>query len=80
MNNPIKSQQDLERFVGKLIADGINFHPDTPFEEYVNEARVRVYDDWEAWVLNCRMAEAFERFGETVYDTSLRIIRKRLQA
>lgn len=41
---PIKTPADRVRFFDALLGAGLNFHPDTPFDDYVdNDTSKRVY-------------------------------------
>lgn len=36
MKTEIKTIEDVKDFFEQLINEGVNFHPDTPFEDYIN--------------------------------------------
>lgn len=61
----ISSKADVRTFFDELLADGINFHPDTCGEEYEPPIAARRY--------NAAMARCFDigkRFGFDVYSVA----------
>lgn len=65
LNNPITSVNDIRSFVEYIInTEQVSFHPDTPFNDYINlETKERTYTDEEAELRDSKLQECFE-FGE----------------
>jgi len=63
-NNPITSITDIRAFVEHLITvEDIEFHTDTPFEDYINrETKQPTYNKTEAQLRDNKLNECFE-FG-----------------
>jgi len=59
---PLKTKQDVHRFFAYLLNDlELNFHPDTPFEDYINlESGQPSFTPEQQKQLNQRMDEAFK--------------------
>ncbi len=56
----IESEADVKRFFEALVDGGINFHPDTDFDFYVDlKTDARIFDEDEASVLNRAMEDTF---------------------
>lgn len=62
MHTPLKTKQDVHRFFAYLLNDlELNFHPDTPFEDYINlESGQPSFTPAQQKQLNQRMDEAFK--------------------
>lgn len=55
----IESRADVLTFFNALVEGGINLHPDTDFDYYVNRAGVRIFNEDDAAVLNKAMEATF---------------------
>jgi hypothetical protein len=64
-NDPITSVNDIRTFVEHLInVENLNFHIDTPFEDYINmETKQPTYNKEEAELRTDKLNECFE-FGQ----------------
>lgn len=73
----IKTEADIKAFFVWLVADQyLNFHPDTPFEDYVYyDTNDRVYSDESAASLNAIMDRCFE-IKEDVYEIGLEVFKE----
>lgn len=73
----IDSLRDVELFAAELVAEGISFHPDDDFEEYINlTTREPFYTKEEAAVRNRMMDQCFEicaKEGADIYDCMLEV-------
>ena len=74
---PITIQQEVKGFFRLLWKDlQLNFHPDDPFELFIDTAtNDRVFDDEAATILNTRMDECFEvceKADVDIYEISFR--------
>lgn len=57
----IKTMDDVKTFFQQLLEEGLNFHPDEDFTNYINcETREDTYSRTEAELRNRLMDEAFE--------------------
>ena len=63
-NNPITSVNEIRLFVEHLInVEELNFHTDTPFEDYINmETKQPTYNKEDAQLRTNKLNECFE-FG-----------------
>ena len=62
---PVRTAADRARFFDALLDAGLNFHPDTPFDDYVNLSdNTRSFSDREARRLDALMAQCFEVRGD----------------
>ena len=72
--------EDVAEFVVQLLAEGLNYHPDDDFENYVNiETGEPSYSTKEAQVrnlLNIQCFEVCEAVGAEIYDVSMEIFLK----
>lgn len=59
-STPIFDKGDVRRFFKALLAAGVNFHPDTSFDQYVNAAGTRLFSDEDATVLDTAMEATFD--------------------
>ncbi len=73
----IKTEADIKAFFIWLVNDQfLNFHCDTPFEDYINiETKMPVYTDGEANQLNAIMDKCFE-IKEDVYLIGLEVFKE----
>jgi hypothetical protein len=61
MIQEIRTIDDVRTFFQQLLAEDLNFHPDTPFEDYIHcETRQATYSNDEAEVRNRLMDECFD--------------------
>ena len=76
----IKSIADVTKFVTELLGEGLNYHPDENFENYVNmETGEPSYTAQEAMLrnrLNDQCFEVCEAAGADIYDISMEIFLK----
>ncbi len=73
----IKTETDIKAFFVWLVKDQhLNFHCDTPFEDYVYYGTDdRVYSNEEATLLNAMMRKCFEIKAD-VYTIGLEVIKE----
>ncbi len=65
----IKSIDDVRQFAKELIAEGLNFHPDDDFNDYVNiESNQPTYNEEEADIRNILMNKCFKVCEENEID------------
>ncbi|MES2275437.1 MAG: hypothetical protein V4592_05415 [Bacteroidota bacterium] len=80
MITEIKSLDDVTEFVVQLVEEGLNYHPDDDFENYVNiETGEPSYTAAEASLrnrLNTQCFEVCESAGADIYDISMEIYLK----
>ena len=73
MLKQIKTTKDVVAFAKQLIKEGMNFHCDTDFNDYINlETKEPSYTKEEADLRNELMNQCFsvcEKNGVDVYDT-----------
>ncbi len=61
MITQINGIEDVKTFFRQLLVEDLNFHPDTPFEDYINcESRQDTYTPEEAATRNKIMDACFE--------------------
>lgn len=61
MITEIKTKEDVKAFFEQLIDEGLNFHPDTPFEDYINcETREPSYTKDQADLRNLLLDQCFD--------------------
>ncbi|HEY1032097.1 MAG TPA: hypothetical protein VGD89_10000 [Flavipsychrobacter sp.] len=61
MITQINGIEDVKTFFRQLLVEDLNFHPDTPFEDYINcESRQDTYTPEEAATRNKIMGACFE--------------------
>ena len=72
MIKEIKTKEDVKTFFEQLIDEGLNFHPDTPFEDYINcETRQPSYTKDQADLRNLLLDQCFdvcENEGIDIYN------------
>lgn len=77
MIEQIKTVEDVKVFFNELMAEGLNFHPDDPFSDYVHTASgEQLYSDQEAVVRDNLLEQAFEaceKEGADIYDLCIDI-------
>lgn len=80
MITEIKTLDDVKEFVHQLMAEGLNYHPDDDFENYVNtETGEPSYSPDAAKLrnqLNDKCFEVCEVAGADIYDLSMEIFLK----
>lgn len=73
MLKQIKTTKDVVAFAKQLIKEGVNFHPDDEFKNYINlETNEPTYSTEEAEFRNKLMNQCFavcEKNGVDIYDT-----------
>lgn len=73
MLKQIKTTKDVVAFAKQLIKEGVNFHPDDDFKDYINlETKEPTYTKEEADFRNELMNQCFsvcEKKGVDIYDT-----------
>ena len=58
---PITTEKEVKGYFRLLWKDlGPSFHPDDPFELFIDDNGERVFDDESASILDARMDECFE--------------------
>jgi len=76
----IKSIKDVELFTAQLVAEGLSFHPDTDFQEYVTiETNEKSYTKEEARHRNELTEQCFEiceKENADIYDICNEILLK----
>ena len=69
----ITNSQDVIAFAKQLVKEGVNFHPDEYFKNYINfETSEPTYTENEAELRNSLMIQCFatcEKNGLDIYDT-----------
>jgi len=77
MIQEIKTIEDVKTFFEELLAEGLNFHPDDPFEDYINyETKEPTYTEEKAALRNNLLEQAFdvcENEGEDIYELCIEI-------
>jgi hypothetical protein len=80
MITEIKTIEDVEEFVTQLVAEGLNYHPDDDFENYIDiETGDPSYMPEEALLRNKLNQQCFEICEKTetdIYDISMEIFLK----
>lgn len=75
MITKIETADDVKAFAKQLISDGVSFHPDDDFNDYVNfKENTPTYTKVEADLRNDVMNMCFEvceKEGIDIYDTML---------
>ena len=74
----IDSPQDVIAFAKQLVNEGVNFHPDEDFKNYINvETSEPTYTEKEAELRNILMTQCIttcEKNGIDVYDTMSEVV------
>lgn len=77
MITKINDIKDVKTFFKQLLDEDLNFHPDTPFEDYINrESRQDNYTPEEAATRNKIMDDCFEvckNSGTDIYELAIEI-------
>ncbi len=80
MISQIKNPYDVEAFVVQLVSEGLNYHPDDDFENYINlKTDEPSYTPEEAQKrneLNQQCFEVCEKFNIDLYDLSQEVFLK----
>ncbi len=73
----IKTIEHVKTFFEELLAEGLNFHPDDPFEDYINyETKEPTYTVEEAALRTHLLEQAFdvcEKEGQDIYGLCIDI-------
>jgi len=68
---------DVRTFFNELLAEELNFHPDTPFSDYIKyETKEPTYTDAEVRLRDELLTQAFdvcESVGEDIYELCIEI-------
>ena len=77
MIQEIKTVEDVKTFFEELLSEGLNFHPDDQFEDYINyETKEPTYTEEEAALRNNLLEQAFqvcENEGQDIYELCIEI-------
>jgi len=77
MITKIETSEDVKTFAKQLIAEGVSFHPDDDFNDYVNFKEDKpCYTKEEAYLRNELMSSCFdvcEKEGVDIYDVMLEV-------
>jgi len=77
MITQISTIDDVKSFAKQLIAEGVSFHPDDDFNDYVNiKEHIPFYTKEEAALRNKLMNNCFgicEKEGEDIYNLMLEV-------
>ena len=80
MLKQIKTTKDVIAFAKQLIKEGVNFHPDDDFNDYINlETQEPTYKKADADFRNELMNQCFavcEKNGVDIYDTMSEVVLK----
>ena len=80
MFKQINTSNDVVAFAKQLINEGVNFHPDDDFKNYINlETDEPTYSNEEAELRNELMNQCFavcEKNGVDIYDTMIEVALK----
>lgn len=78
MITEILTIEDVKQFAKQLIAEGLSFHPDDDFNNYINfKTNERSYNIEEANLRNNLMNQCFEiceNEGVDIYEVMLEVI------
>lgn len=73
----INNIEEVHTFFKQLLAEDLNFHPDTPFDDYINcETRLPTYTDEQVKQRDKLLDECFnvcERYGADIYEIAIEI-------
>lgn len=72
---------DVVKFFSTLIEDGINFHPDNSFKEYIDLEKQPLFNDEQAEILGNLMDECFkvcDNAGVNIYEIAFDLMQARL--
>jgi hypothetical protein len=77
----IKSIEDVAEFVSQLVDEGLNYHPDDDFENYVNmetgDPSYTLEQASERNRLNMQCFEVCDAAGADIYNISMEIFLKK---
>lgn len=77
MIQKINTVEHVKIFFTQLLDESLNFHPDTPFEDYINgETRLDTYTIEEAAIRNKLLEQSFyvcEAFNIDIYELCMEI-------
>ncbi len=80
MITEIKTLNDVSAFIVQLVAEGLNYHPDEDFNNYINiETHEPSYTKEEAQIRNDLNMQCFEVCGRNkadIYNVSMEIYLK----
>lgn len=63
---------EAEEFIRETVQNiGMGYHPDSRFEDYVDDNGKRLFSDDEAEELNMKTNAAFNVLGTEVYDIAM---------
>ncbi|RZL20460.1 MAG: hypothetical protein EOO89_00020 [Pedobacter sp.] len=69
MITSITTIEDVQTLIKQLLSEGLNFHPDTPFEDYINrETGQPTYTKLEANTKETMLNQCFEMCNKLHYD------------
>lgn len=72
MIRKIKNTEDVVTFAKQLVEEGVNFHCDDDFDDYINfETKKKTYTKRQANFRNGLMDQCFkvcEKYGVDIYD------------
>lgn len=78
MTEKIETIEDVTTFFLQLKEEDLNFHPDTPFEDYVNiETNERIYTDEESQIRNKLLDDCFTICDDAdvdIYELGMEIL------
>lgn len=69
----LETKDQLLALCRHLMGFGLNFNPDTPGKDYIDVMGARSIDDKDADALDALWDQAFEKWGEDVYDVALQV-------
>ena len=76
MIQAVNTIEDVSQFFKDLVSEGLNFHPDTTFEDYINEETKPTYTKEQADLRDSLMSQAFDicyKSDIDIYDLSMEI-------
>jgi len=77
MITQIKTTDDAKAFAKQLITEGVSFHPDDDFNDYINfKGNKPCYSEQDADLRNALMSKCFivcEKEGVEIYDLMLEV-------
>lgn len=78
MIHELNTVEDVKQFIKDIISEGVNFHPDTPFEDYINNETCKAtYTEEQADLRNDLLTEAFtvcNNQSVDIYELSMEIL------
>ena len=80
MIQEIKTVEDVRTFFNELLAEGLNFHPDDDFANYLNcDTQEQTFTEEEAAKRNRQLTQSFdvcEKEGIDIYEVCIEIFMK----